>query len=274
VYITGWSIGPTGSWDYLTIKYSPCDVPPTPGVPVTSDSAPCWDSAYAITWNSVADVLGYELFENDVLVYSGTDTSFSVSHSEGTFEYEVRARNDCGPSAGNPVGAVTTISAKPEITNAPITSDPLPCPDGDYDITWASLVGGPYLYELFEDGGSIYLGPDTSVSLRHASGSYAYYVLAHDGECGAGIPSPSGAAVSIADCPFQSDFDADGFVTPIDLASLIDVLFAEGSDPQDPLCPTTRGDFDCDGFTTPLDMSGLIDHLFSSGDGPCDPCAN
>jgi hypothetical protein len=73
-------------------------------------------------------------------------------------------------------------------------------------------------------------------------------------------------------CPYQSDFDADGFITPLDLAAEIDALFTGGADPQDPLCPTTRGDFDAEGFNTALDLAGLIDHLFASGPGPCDPC--
>jgi hypothetical protein len=74
-------------------------------------------------------------------------------------------------------------------------------------------------------------------------------------------------------CPYQSDFDIDGFITSLDLATLIDILFG-GVDPTyDPPCPSPRGDFDCDGFTTPLDLGGLIDHLFASGPGPCDPCS-
>jgi hypothetical protein len=73
-------------------------------------------------------------------------------------------------------------------------------------------------------------------------------------------------------CPYQGDFDNDGFITALDLAKMVDVLFGGGVDPKDPLCPATRGDFDCDGFTTALDLAGIIDHLFASGPGPCDPC--
>ena len=71
---------------------------------------------------------------------------------------------------------------------------------------------------------------------------------------------------------FWADFDEDAFVTALDMSTLIDILFVSGSDPQDPLCPTTRGDFECDGFTTAIDLAGLIDHLFVNGPGPCDPC--
>jgi hypothetical protein len=74
------------------------------------------------------------------------------------------------------------------------------------------------------------------------------------------------------DCPHQSDFDGDGFLTAIDLGDLIDILFAGAPDIQDPNCPANRSDFDCDGFATALDLGFLIDHLFAGGQGPCDPC--
>jgi hypothetical protein len=74
-------------------------------------------------------------------------------------------------------------------------------------------------------------------------------------------------------CLHQGDFDDDGFLTPLDLGMLIDVLFAGQSDTQDPLCPSTRSDFDCDGFATPLDLGVMIDYLFAGGPALCDPCA-
>jgi hypothetical protein len=84
--------------------------------------------------------------------------------------------------------------------------------------------------------------------------------------------SPFIVAECMFQCPFQSDFDEDGFLTALDLSAMIDILFGGEPDVQDPACPSPRADFDCDGFSTALDMSGLIDHLFSGGDGPCDPC--
>jgi hypothetical protein len=81
-----------------------------------------------------------------------------------------------------------------------------------------------------------------------------------------------GHCCSVCDCPHQADYDADFFITPLDLASMIDILFAGALDIQDPTCPATRSDFDCDGFATPLDLAAMIDYLFISGPGPCDPC--
>jgi len=75
------------------------------------------------------------------------------------------------------------------------------------------------------------------------------------------------------DCPFQSDSDLDGFITSLDLARIIDILFAGSPSPQEPLCLSPRFDFDCDGFVTALDLGQLIDHLFAGGVGPCDPCS-
>jgi hypothetical protein len=86
------------------------------------------------------------------------------------------------------------------------------------------------------------------------------------------IVSDSPAPCGPCDCPFQSDFDEDGFLTALDLGKLIDILFAGATDVQDPDCPSPRADFDCDGFSTALDLSALIDHLFAGGDPPCDPC--
>jgi hypothetical protein len=74
-------------------------------------------------------------------------------------------------------------------------------------------------------------------------------------------------------CPSLGDFDADEFLTALDLGALIDILFAGAEDVQDPLCSVPRADLDCDEFSTSLDLGVLIDHLFAGGDGPCDPCA-
>jgi hypothetical protein len=90
------------------------------------------------------------------------------------------------------------------------------------------------------------------------------------------IPAFYKGIITIGDpcsCQHQSDSEPDGYVTALDLAACIDILFAGAEDIQDPSCPSPRFDFDCDTFSTALDLSGLIDHLFVSGPGPCDPCA-
>lgn len=81
---------------------------------------------------------------------------------------------------------------------------------------------------------------------------------------------------ALCDCSSHGDVAEDnGYIDPIDLAVLIDHLFAGGAQPPiDPTCPHfDRGDFNCDGADDALDLSVLIDHLFAGGDPPCDPCA-
>ena len=73
-------------------------------------------------------------------------------------------------------------------------------------------------------------------------------------------------------CPNQGDSEPDGFITALDLAAVIDALFAGGANLQDADCPTFRFDLDCDLFTTALDLAVVIDHLFAGGQGPCAPC--
>jgi hypothetical protein len=61
------------------------------------------------------------------------------------------------------------------------------------------------------------------------------------------------------------DLDDDGFITSLDLAALIDVLF-QGADV--PVPPDERADLNCDGFIDPLDLPIIIDHLFAGAPPP------
>ena len=74
-------------------------------------------------------------------------------------------------------------------------------------------------------------------------------------------------------CPYQGDGDEDGFVTGVDFARIVDILYQGAFNLSDQGCPSYRFDLDCDGFVTPIDLSLIIDYLFAGGDAPCDPCA-
>jgi hypothetical protein len=89
---------------------------------------------------------------------------------------------------------------------------------------------------------------------------------------GLGFWYGTGAAGNPCNCPFQGDYDEDGEPTGVDLTVLIDVLFANHLDPQDPSCPATRSDLDNSGEPDALDLILYIDYLFANGPSPCDPC--
>jgi len=73
-------------------------------------------------------------------------------------------------------------------------------------------------------------------------------------------------------CPFQGDLNGDGTFDAIDLNDLIDVLFFNATDPQDPDCPRTRGDLNASGVADAVDLNYMIDLLFFNGPFPVDPC--
>jgi hypothetical protein len=168
-------------------------------------------------------------------------------------------------------------SSSPQKATVPDPLDPAPAETGrttlspnggsrsssapaTYGVSWQAVnMGGAIAtsatYESYSAAGEPAIGEAAGNSYGATMGYM--YGLSGGGGC---------------QCPYQSDFDADNFVTPLDLAAIIDILFAGAPDIQDPGCVTTRADFDCDLFSTPLDLSGLIDYLFASGSGPCDPC--
>jgi hypothetical protein len=133
--------------------------------------------------------------------------------------------------------------------------------DGDDEIT---VVPGadPCRGTIEFAGGKACCWYEATIRVRDLCGTYEDIVsilIEYEGQC-------------FCSCPYQSDYDEDGFLTALDLGSLIDVLFSGVPESQSPSCPLTYGDFDCDCFVTALDLSGLIDHLFVGGPGPCNPC--
>jgi len=181
----------------------------------------------------------------------------------------------------------------------------------DFFFPYFSDTASEYLYPLFNGpiGVNIYEGyPDADSSsdlftymcldqgLSLAPGATQSYVVGFvcDTLYNPGVPTKAVATTGLLEtiakakewaidyniveggscaCPNQGDIEPDGFLTALDLASCIDILFAGSPDIQDTGCPTPRFDIDCDGFSTALDLSKLIDHLFAGGAGPCDPCA-
>ena len=97
------------------------------------------------------------------------------------------------------------------------------------------------------------------------------------------VPNPSGLivptftpgviTVTPCDCPYQADLDESGAYDAIDLNLMIDILFFNATNIQDPACPTWRCDLNNDGVTDAVDFNVIIYMLFfAGGTPPCDPC--
>ena len=262
------------------------------------DNAPlASDTVFTILEDAVlVDSLPASDPDSDPLSYSillgpahGDITSFNAS--TGTFEYHpdanhngvdsilFRVHDGILPSNDARVGITITSVNDPPVAgdlsasvsqNVPYGWGPMPVSDVDHSIWFVSHISGPFhgsVSNLNPITGSFiysplagYIGPD---SIKY---------LANDGADPSNIGTLRISVVAGCACPFQCDFDGDGFLTALDLGLLIDILFAGAPDITDGSCPHPRGDFDCDSFTTTLDLSGLIDYLFAGGGAPCNPC--
>lgn len=140
--------------------------------------------------------------------------------------------------------------------------------------------GGPSTVATAADSASYSLdAANLSMSAGIGDSSDSYRLDWMSGELALGEGESPSYTVSIGlfsscGCPYQGDFEPDGFLTALDLAACIDILFSGAADIRDADCPSPRCDLDCDGYSTALDLAFLIDHLFAGGSEPCDPCAS
>ena len=150
-----------------------------------------------------------------------------------------------------------------------------------HDYLLLRFVPSAQWFSVTPLGGSLGQGESAILTawLRSAdldTGLFYYDVEVHSNDPDPGDNPwivPVTLQVTDCTCPYQGDFDEDSYITALDLANFVDVLYSGAPDVQDPTCDAPRGDFECDGYSTSLDLGVLIDHLFVGGDGPCDPCA-
>ena len=75
-------------------------------------------------------------------------------------------------------------------------------------------------------------------------------------------------------CPSQGDVDivnSPGVVDVMDVIQEIAIAMSDGTDIQDPACPTTRGDVNNDGAADVFDVIMMIAVVFG-GESVCNPC--
>ncbi len=88
------------------------------------------------------------------------------------------------------------------------------------------------------------------------------------------VPAFDGGEIDaiLCDCPLQADITGDAIRDAVDLNMLINIIFFNAPDVQDPQCPNTRSDLNCDTFADAVDLNLMIELLFFNGPEPCDPC--
>ncbi len=206
----------------------------------------------------------------DRLPPSGPDAPLSQ------IQFTNRYDNEDGSCKEGSIGGFGTITYLNDTTSHPVTNAPLAFMLVRIRVVGSNLASGTdetgsivFTLTLNEEPGCFYIDTTCTNPYNHidfqANSNNEHIVptfrtaqICIDGSCTS---------------PNQPDLNADGFSDALDLAEVIDVLFAGRSDVSDVNCPSTRADFDCDKYATALDLSRLIDYLFVGGDGPCDPCA-
>jgi hypothetical protein len=81
--------------------------PSSPSAPSVSDTFPCSNENYAVTWRTVPGANRYNLYQNGFLIASGPDTSYTFSYLAGSFAYSVWAGNNCGSGSYGPTESLT-----------------------------------------------------------------------------------------------------------------------------------------------------------------------
>lgn len=84
--------------------------PAAPDAPLTSNSSPCGPVDYTVSWTVSSGAEAYELYENNVLVYDGTNLDFITNHASGSYTYHVIAKNSCGSGLPSATGGATAIT--------------------------------------------------------------------------------------------------------------------------------------------------------------------
>lgn len=74
-------------------------------------------------------------------------------------------------------------------------------------------------------------------------------------------------------CSCWGDPDCNGEINVLDMITLIRVLFENLLPSHSPKCPLADSDYNCDCFLDVIDLALVIDYLFAGYDDLCDPCS-
>lgn len=137
-----------------------------------------------ISWSEVENATGYEVYENETLKQTVTETSYTIQAAGGQYSYTVKTVAEGGKSEASNAVSVTVLAA-PTVTL-----------QGER-LTWTAVTGAKS-YQVYVNGeadrryGATATGHNITVT---TPGIYSYTVVAESNEDGVVNSMPSAAAV-------------------------------------------------------------------------------
>ena len=196
-----------GNYDCSLIVFN-LDVFPQISVPSPPNldviSSPDMDGDYVLSWNSITDVLSYNVYRytsviislnGSVVLVNTTPLLFEdeVGLLDGTYYYVITAVNGSGESEiSNCISVSVEIPPVQYLPESPILNDiPSPDVDGAYSLSWNSITGDlsfnvyRYTSEIISLNGSVVLVNTTPFLFEDEvgllDGTYYYVVTAVNG---------------------------------------------------------------------------------------------
>jgi len=168
------SAGESSNSNSISVNLSP-DIPLAP---TANDATNVTTTSFTANWTSVTNATSYKLYVDGLEVYSGTDTSYSVTDLSygSSHTYCVKAVNSSGHSSNSNHISVDLLVFTP---SAPTANDATSIITTAFTAHWTSVTGASS-YKVYIDGVLEYTGTNTSVSRTGftAGSTHTYYVQA------------------------------------------------------------------------------------------------
>ncbi len=178
---------PDGDGDaHIAVK----QFPPAPDQLGLVPDPACVGDQYCVSWQSVTGASAYEIREDnsDWINVGNARKAYYIKTDNGSHQYVVRARNECGPGFASQPLTVDIYSVPDASTIIPSVLPQMPIIGENFVISWSSVAGASS-YLLFENDIKIDSSPETSKEFIKASYGAFRYAIEACNSCGCGSRS-------------------------------------------------------------------------------------
>jgi len=192
-----------GEWSSSTAAADGNATVGTPAAPTVTDLTACATTGVSVTWNTVANATGYDIYVDSTTVVSDVTSPYTYTPGDNiSHNYQVRGKNaTCGNGSWSAITAATDANGKPGTPAAPTVTDINPCALSGVTVTWSTVTGATG-YDLFIDATTIVSSVTSPYTYTPGNtNSHSYQVRGKNAACGTGAWSAATAGT-----------DADGTI--------------------------------------------------------------